>query len=139
MGERGIAAGVPLDRLDAGSAWDGYHLYERGLEERIRSRTPKGGPWWVYFYAPATDSAYVVSSKPLKNHVVVSPPPLLLLAATTNRRTSTCCAAWARPGRRPIAPEPIVTRPAPGGPGDRRPAVDEPWRRDTDQTADGDG
>ena len=59
---------VPLDRLDAGSGWDGYHLYEYGLEHRIRSRTPKGGPWWVYFYAPATDSAYVVP----QNHF---PPP----------------------------------------------------------------
>ncbi len=49
MGDEAVAAGVPLDRLDAGSAWDGYHLYERGLEQRLRSRTPKGGPWWVYF------------------------------------------------------------------------------------------
>ena len=63
MGEEATAAGVPLDRLDAGSGWDGYHLYEYGLEHRIRSRTPKGGPWWVYFYAPATDSAYVVAGK----------------------------------------------------------------------------
>src|SRR5215207_10559901 len=59
MGEEATVAGVPLDRLDAGSGWDGYHLYEYGREHRIRSRTPKGGPWWVYFYAPATDSAYV--------------------------------------------------------------------------------
>src|SRR5215207_9672430 len=43
MGEEATAAGVPLDRLDAGSAWDGYHLYEYGLEHRVRSRTPKGG------------------------------------------------------------------------------------------------
>jgi len=75
LGEEAVAAGVPLDRLDAGSAWDGYHLYERGLETRIRSRTPKGGPWWVYFYAPATDSAYVVSSKPLRGHLVVARRP----------------------------------------------------------------
>jgi 4-amino-4-deoxy-L-arabinose transferase-like glycosyltransferase len=69
--EQAVARGVPLDRLDAGSAWDGYYLYEYGLENQIRSRTPKGGPWWVYFYALATDSAYVVSSKPRPGYFVV--------------------------------------------------------------------
>ena len=34
MGEEAVRAGVPLDRLDAGSAWDGYHLYEYGLENQ---------------------------------------------------------------------------------------------------------
>jgi 4-amino-4-deoxy-L-arabinose transferase-like glycosyltransferase len=71
MAEEATAAGVPLDRLDAGSGWDGYHLYEYGLEHGIRSRTPKGGPWWVYFYAPATDSAYVVAGKPLTGYDVI--------------------------------------------------------------------
>lgn len=75
MGGRALAAGVPLERLDAGSGWDGYHLYEYGLENRIRSRTPKGGPWWVYFYAPATDSAYVVAGRPLPGHSVVMKQP----------------------------------------------------------------
>ena len=75
MGEEATAAGVPLDRLDAGSGWDGYHLYEYGLEHRIRSRTPKGGPWWVYFYAPATDSAYVVAGKPLPGYRVITERP----------------------------------------------------------------
>ena len=75
MGEEAMAAGVPLDRLDAGSGWDGYHLYEYGLEHRIRSRTPKGGPWWVYFYAPATDSAYVVAGKPLPGYHVIRERP----------------------------------------------------------------
>ncbi len=81
MGEEAVAAGVPLDRLDAGSGWDGYHLYEYGLEHRIRSRTPKGGPWWVYFYAPATDSAYVVAGKPLPGHHVIREAPVFLLVA----------------------------------------------------------
>ena len=44
MGDEAVARGVPLDRLDAGSAWDGYHLYEYGREHQMRSRTPKGGP-----------------------------------------------------------------------------------------------
>ena len=71
MGSEATVAGVPLDRLDAGSGWDGYYLYEYGLANHVRSRTPKGGPWWVYFYAPATDSAYVVAGKPLAQHTLV--------------------------------------------------------------------
>ncbi len=126
MGEEAVAAGVPLDRLDAGSGWDGYHLYERGLDTPIRSRTPKGGPWWVYFYAPATDSAYVVSGKPLPNHLVVARRPYSswLQAKPTDlyllRRLG---APWPPTA----APRPIVTRPAPGGLETVSPAVDKPW------------
>lgn len=64
MADVAVARGVPLDRLDAGAGWDGYHLYEEGVARSVRSRTPRGGPWWVYFYGPATDSAYIVSSTP---------------------------------------------------------------------------
>jgi hypothetical protein len=114
MGDRALAAGVPLDRLDAGSGWDGYYLYEYGLENRSRSRTPKGGPWWVYFYAPATDSAYAVAGKPRKDYVVVEErpydswldrgdPTLVLL-----RRSG-------EPWPPMAAAQPIKTRPAPGG------------------------
>ncbi|MDQ3695384.1 MAG: glycosyltransferase family 39 protein [Chloroflexota bacterium] len=56
-----VAAGVPLDQLDAGAAWDGYFLYEYSLANLDRGRT-RGGPWWVYFYGRATDSTYVISS-----------------------------------------------------------------------------
>ena len=130
MGEEAVAAGVPLDRLDAGSGWDGYHLYERGLAERMRSRTPKGGPWWVYFYAPATDSSYVVSGKPLRNHLVVARRPYSswLQPQPTNvyllRRLD---APWPPTD----APKPIVTRPAPGGLETVVSALDKPWRRGT--------
>jgi len=71
MAEEANAAGVTNQHLDAGSGWDGYHLYEYSRDNKIRSRTPKGGPWWVYFYAPATDSSYVVSGKPLPGYVEV--------------------------------------------------------------------
>jgi hypothetical protein len=114
MGEEATAAGVPLDRLDAGSGWDGYHLYEYGLEHRVRSRTPKGGPWWVYFYAPATDSAYVVASKPLPGYRVIIERPYSswLQQEPTNlyllNRTGV---PWPP---RPASRE-ILTRPAPGG------------------------
>jgi 4-amino-4-deoxy-L-arabinose transferase-like glycosyltransferase len=124
MGDEAVAAGVPLDRLDAGSGWDGYYLYEYGREHRIRSRTPKGGPWWVYFYAPATDSAYVVASKPLPGHYVIRKQPYSswLQREPTNlyllRRVGI---PWpARPASRAI-----LTRPAPGG----LETVPLPWGR----------
>lgn len=57
--------GVENDRLDAGSGWDGYHLYTIMLEEDItRARSPAGSPWWVYFYAKPTDSSYIVATQP---------------------------------------------------------------------------
>src|SRR5215207_1847421 len=114
MGEEATAAGVPLDRLDAGSAWDGYHLYEYGLEHRVRSRTPKGGPWWVYFYSPATDSAYVVASKPLPGYHVIKQRPY----SSWLQREPTNLYLLHRTGV-PWPPRPasraILTRPAPGG------------------------
>lgn len=76
VGDRAVAAGVPLEKLDAGSAWDGYYLYERGLEQPIKPRTPKGRPWWTSFYAPATDSTFVVASKPLPGYSVVERYPV---------------------------------------------------------------
>jgi 4-amino-4-deoxy-L-arabinose transferase-like glycosyltransferase len=72
MADVAVARGTPLDRLDAGAGWDGYHLYEEGAAEGVRSRTPKGGPWWVYFYGPATDSAYIVSSTPRQGYRAVA-------------------------------------------------------------------
>jgi hypothetical protein len=114
MGEEATAAGVPLDRLDAGSAWDGYHLYEYGLDNRIHSRTSKGGPWWVYFYAPATDSAYVVAGKPLPGYHVIREQPYSswLQRETTNLYLlSRADVPW--PPRPPS--KQIVALPAPGG------------------------
>jgi hypothetical protein len=65
------AAGVPLTKIDAGSGFDGYHLYTYGLDQGIERARTRGGPWWTYFYAKATDSSYIVSSKPKKGYVVV--------------------------------------------------------------------
>jgi hypothetical protein len=124
MGDEAVAAGVPLDRLDAGSGWDGYHLYEYGLEHRIRSRTPKGGPWWVYFYAPATDSAYVVAGKPLPGYQVISERPY----SSWLQREPTNLYLLHRVGI-PWPPLPasrkIVALPAPGG----LATASFPWQR----------
>ena len=124
MGEEAVAAGVPLDRLDAGSGWDGYHLYEYGLEHRIRSRTPKGGPWWVYFYAPATDSAYVVASKPIPGYRLIREQPY----SSWLQREPTNLYLLHRadvPWPPHPAPKEILTRPAPGG----LETVSIPWLR----------
>ena len=70
-------AGVPNDKLDAGSGWDGYHLYERSLTDPVRSRTPNG-PWWIGFYAPHTDSTYLVAGRPQPGYVIVRRHPYSL-------------------------------------------------------------
>ena len=63
MAEEANAAGVPNEKMDAGSAWDGYYLYTDMLESGItRSVSPRGSPWWVYFYAKQTDSTYLVTT-----------------------------------------------------------------------------
>jgi 4-amino-4-deoxy-L-arabinose transferase-like glycosyltransferase len=66
-----IEAGVPLDQLDAGAAWDGYWLYEYSLANLDRGRTRRGGPWWVYFYGRATDSSYVIASERQRGYFAV--------------------------------------------------------------------
>ena len=114
MGEEALAAGVPLDRLDAGSGWDGYYLYEYGREHRMRSRTPKGGPWWVYFYAPATDSAYVVASKPLPRHYVIKKHPYSSWLQQEPKNVYLLHRAGVPWPPRHASKE-ILTRPAPGG------------------------
>jgi hypothetical protein len=64
-------AGVPLTGIDAGAAWDGYHLYTYGLDNNITRARTRGGPWWTTFYGLASDSSYVVSAKPIKGYTVV--------------------------------------------------------------------
>jgi hypothetical protein len=62
--------GISNQQLDAGAAWDGYHLYTYGLENGISPRTPNG-PWWVYFYGAPTDSTFVISSTPRDGYRIV--------------------------------------------------------------------
>jgi hypothetical protein len=54
---------VPLTRMNGGSSWDGYFLYEYGNANHIPQQTV-GGPWWSNLFATATDSTYVVSGSP---------------------------------------------------------------------------
>jgi 4-amino-4-deoxy-L-arabinose transferase-like glycosyltransferase len=128
LGEEAVAQGVPLERIDAGSGWDGYHLYEYGLENRIRSRTPKGGPWWVYFYAPATDSAYVVSGKPLRNHLVVARRPYSSWLQT-RPTTVYLLRRWGEAWPPQAVPKAIEVRPGPGGLETVTPGVEKSWSR----------
>ena len=44
------------------------------MANRVPART-KNGPWWVYFYAPATDPSYVVAGRPLPGYVEVMRRP----------------------------------------------------------------
>ena len=70
LAREATSAGVAIDRLDAGSGWDGYHLYEYSRDHRVKTRTPQP-PWWISFYAPVTDSSYVVSGTPRKGYLVI--------------------------------------------------------------------
>jgi hypothetical protein len=84
-----LAAGVPIERLDAGASWDGYHLYELGQASGTPTRT-ENPPWWVDLFAPATDSAWVVATTDRPGYQAVArmevdswllggPQPLFLL------------------------------------------------------------
>jgi dolichyl-phosphate-mannose-protein mannosyltransferase len=64
-------AGVPNTRLDAGYAWDAYHLWEFSYQNHLEPRT-ENGPWWVMSYAQATDSTYVIAGAPIQGYVVIS-------------------------------------------------------------------
>jgi 4-amino-4-deoxy-L-arabinose transferase-like glycosyltransferase len=70
------ARGIPNTKLDAGAAWDGYHLWEYSNAHHIPPRTPAetpgGRPWWTNLFAPATDSSYAVATAPLEGYDVVN-------------------------------------------------------------------
>lgn len=70
MGRYAVSKGVPLNQLDAGYAWDGYHLW--GAEVNPETAPPETGPWWVWWWTPgnvpATDLTYVVSVAPLPGY-----------------------------------------------------------------------
>jgi hypothetical protein len=71
LAEQAVAAGVPINRLDGGASWDGYYLYEYSLTHPLPSPPPRGRPWWISLFAPATDAAYVVAGAPLAGEDVV--------------------------------------------------------------------
>jgi len=136
MARQATEEGVPIERLDAGSGWDGYHLYELSLAHPTPPRT-KNGAWWTSFYAPITDSAYVVSGKPIPGYYVVRKRPysywleddevfLYLLRradvpwpplASTTTTTSP-----PSPSSKPVPPSstPVKTQPLPPPPGTAR-------------------
>lgn len=66
--------GIANTKLDAGSSWDGYHLWEYSNDRHIRPQTPHG-PWWTNLFAPATDSTYVIASKPQRGYTVIKEYP----------------------------------------------------------------
>jgi len=58
-------AGIANEKMDAGSGWDGYHLYTDMIEQNLtRNMSPSGSPWWINFYGKQTDSSYIVSTNP---------------------------------------------------------------------------
>lgn len=72
MSRQAVEMGVPLTRLDGGSSWDGYHLYEYTYDHHIYKQHTPGGPWWTNLFAKATDSTYIVSTQPLQGYDVIA-------------------------------------------------------------------
>lgn len=67
LGRELVASGVPLEQVDAGMEWDGWHLYQSSQARQIEPRTPDG-PFWTWAIAPAVDSTYVISFSPLPGY-----------------------------------------------------------------------
>lgn len=57
-----VEEGVPLTMLDAGAAWDGYHLYEYSIANDIHTTAPL--PWWLGLFAPADTAEYIIAGAP---------------------------------------------------------------------------
>jgi hypothetical protein len=73
MAKYALEIGVPITRLDAGYAWDAYHLWEYSYEYGIPAQTPwEYNTWWTNVYAPATDSAYVVATGPVDGYTEIA-------------------------------------------------------------------
>lgn len=66
--------GVANTSLDAGYAWDAYHLWEYGVANGIPGKQFTG-TWWTDVYAPATDSTFIIASSPQPGYVVLSQHP----------------------------------------------------------------
>lgn len=69
------AAGVDDTRLDAGYAWDAYHLWEFSERNHIPRQTPHG-TWWTDVYATATDSTYLIAGGSVPGYDILSRQPL---------------------------------------------------------------
>jgi hypothetical protein len=68
------AQGVQNTSLDAGYAWDAYHLWEFGVANGIAEKQFTGS-WWTDVYAPATDSTFVIAGAPQPGYIVLSEHP----------------------------------------------------------------
>jgi 4-amino-4-deoxy-L-arabinose transferase-like glycosyltransferase len=72
MGHHAQTIGADITQIDAGSGWDGYHMYTNGQEKKgTKVWSPEPAPWWIYLYARRIDSTYVVSTNPRKSGYVV--------------------------------------------------------------------
>ena len=75
MGHYANSIGADNTQIDAGSGWDGYHVYTNGQEKKgTKVWSPEPAPWWIYLYARRIDSTYIVTTNPSlhKNYVVVA-------------------------------------------------------------------
>lgn len=85
LARRANAAGIPDTKLDAGATWDGSHLLDDSLAHNIPVQTPDYAyttgnpdslltevpPWWIWAWAPATDSTYIIVGEPVVGFAIV--------------------------------------------------------------------
>jgi hypothetical protein len=69
------AQGVPNTKIDAGYAWDAYHLWEYGEAVGITEPRTPDGTWWTSAYGKPTDSTYVISGAPIKGYQAIAIQP----------------------------------------------------------------
>ena len=85
LARRANQLGVANTRLDGGATWDASHLSEYSRTGSVPLRTPEyeystgnpdslltpTPPWWIWAWAPATDSSYVIVGERLIGFDVV--------------------------------------------------------------------
>jgi hypothetical protein len=68
LGRELMAEGVSPRRIDAGYAFDGWHMHQvswyESREKGLPGRARRTDPWWIRFLAPRVFSQYMVSLSP---------------------------------------------------------------------------
>lgn len=76
LGNRLLASGVPVEHIEGGYEWDGWHLYYATREKPLGTFTPEWAPWYVKQLTPGHQMEYIISFSPLGGYRVVDREPV---------------------------------------------------------------
>ncbi len=76
LGERLLASGAPVDSIEGGYEWDGWHLYGRERETLPERYTPPWAPWWVKELFPGHPMAVILAFSELGGYRAVDSEPV---------------------------------------------------------------